>query len=173
MFKPWHIGFGSLRLVRLSRWRKDDGAHCGRRAPLLLCAMLRNRGAGFVICDGLCIVTHPPSPLAGGIDMSGGLFRFLFPAAALIFRGGVYPVFDLGHGGRAEPAGFMAVYFTLGSIAQIAICVACRRDVRPGGIVIIYTVAGVAGFVLARPRTGQFPLPWLLGGADVTVGASA
>jgi rhomboid protease GluP len=161
--------------------------NCGRRNPGLwgFAPALRSLGKdlGFVpFVTGSCIVLFALSLLAsGGLGMSGGLFSFLSPSGpSLIMFGasGRLPVFDLGSWWTLFSASWLH-----GGLLHILFNVLWIRQLGPavgelygaGRMVIIYTVAGVAGFLLSS-AAGEY-LGWLpirvLQGASVTVGASA
>jgi rhomboid protease GluP len=161
--------------------------NCGRRNPGLwgFGPALRSLGKdlGFVpFVTGTCIVLLALSLLAsGGLRASGGLFSFLSPSAeSLIFYGasGRYPVFDLGRWWTLLSAswlhgGLLHIFFNVLWIRQLGPAVG--ELYGAGRMVIIYTIAGVTGFLLSS-LAGEF-MGWLpiriLQGADLTVGASA
>jgi rhomboid protease GluP len=161
--------------------------NCGRRNPGLwgFAPALRSLGKdlGFVpFVTGTCIALFALSLLAsGGLGMSGGLFSFLSPSGeSLILFGasGRYPVFELGRWWTLLSAswlhgGLLHILFNMLWIRQLGPAVG--ELYGAGRMVIIYTVAGVAGFLLSS-LAGEF-MGWLpirvLQGAQLTVGASA
>ena len=164
---------------------KDDKCyHCGRRNPALFgfAPALRSLGhdAGFVpFVTGLCIVMYALSLALFGVSMSGGMLGFLSPQREGLFyfgASGAAPVFDYGRWWTVLSAswlhgGLLHIGFNVMWIRQLAPGVG--ELYGPGRMVIIYTVAGVTGFA-ASSLAGQFlNLPWPLGGAGLTVGASA
>ena len=164
---------------------KDDKCyHCGRRNPALFgfAPALRSLGhdAGFVpFVTGLCIVMYALPLVLFGVEMGGGILGFLSPRwEGLFFFGasGSYPVFDHGRWWTVLSAswlhgGLLHIGFNLMWIRQLAPGVG--ELYGPGRMVIIYTASGVAGFT-ASSLAGEFlHLPWPLGGAGTTVGASA
>ena len=114
------------------------------------------------------------------ILLSGASLRpMLSPSQqALILLGasGQFPVFVLGHWWTVLTAGWLHggllhIFFNMLWIRQLAPGVA--ELYGPGRMVIIYTVAGIVGFTfssLAGQLIGGLPL---IGGAQLTVGASA
>ena len=116
----------------------------------------------------------------GGMSMSGGLFGMLSPSQDSVFvfgASGAIPIFKYGRFWTPLSAmwlhsGLLHIGFNVMWIRQLAPDVG--ELYGPGRMVIIYTIAGVAGF-LASSFAGWFLpfLPWPLSGADLTVGASA
>ena len=164
---------------------KDDRCyHCGRRNPGLFgfAPALRSLGhdAGFVpFVTGFCGVMYVFTLIAGGINLGGGLFGFMSPAGLSLLAfgaSGADPVFGLGRWWTVLSASWLHasllhIFFNLMSIRQLAPAVG--ELYGPGRMVIIYTIAGVTGFTTTS-LAGQFlPFPWPLGGAPLTVGASA
>lgn len=160
--------------------------NCGRRNPGLwgFAPALRSLGKdlGFVpLVIGACVIVYALSLLAsGGLGMSGGLFGFLAPSApALVMFGGAgrWPVFVADRWWT-----FLSAMWIHGSLLHILFNMLWIRQLAPavgelygpGRLVIIYTVAGVTGFVLSS--TAGVALAWLpipfLQGAELTVGAS-
>lgn len=160
--------------------------NCGRRNPGLwgFAPALRSLGRdlGFVpFVTGVCVVVYALGLLAsGGLRMSGGLFGFLAPSGeALVMFGatGRAPVFVLGSWWTLLSAmwihgSLLHILFNLLWIRNLAPAVG--EMYGPGRLVIIYTAAGVSGFLLssvAGLTLGWLPIP-VLQGANVTVGAS-
>jgi rhomboid protease GluP len=162
----------------------DKCYHCGRRNPGLwgFAPAIRNLGqdAGFVpFVTGTCIVAYALSLLwsNGQIGMQG--FGFLSPSACSSVKlgaAGAIPVFELGRWWTLLSASWLHgsllhIFFNLYWIRQLAPEVG--ELYGPGRMVIIYTVSGITGFAMssaAGEYLGRIPL---LGGADLTVGASA
>ncbi|ODS51892.1 MAG: hypothetical protein ABS36_19160 [Acidobacteria bacterium SCN 69-37] len=161
--------------------------NCGRRNPGLwgFAPALRSLGKdlGFVpFVIGTCVVVYALSLLASGAAvMSGGLFSFLSPSViSLLMFGasGRLPVFDLGSWWTLLSASWLHgsllhILFNMLWIRQLAPAVG--ELYGPGRMVIIYTVAGVTGFLLSS--VAGLTMGWLpirvLQGATMTVGASA
>jgi membrane associated rhomboid family serine protease len=156
---------------------------CGRRRPGLFgfAALLRNVGhdMGFVPlvlwgCGALFLATLASNP--SGIRMDG-LLSMLSPSNASLFlfgASGAIPVFGYGRWWTVLSAAWLH-----GGILHILFNMMAVRNLAPvtahlygaARTVIIYTVAGITGF-LASSTIGAFA-PRVLGGASFTVGASA
>jgi rhomboid protease GluP len=161
---------------------------CGRRNPGLwgYGQALRRLGTdfGFVPlaiygCATLYILTLVVPMMLGGNVMQSGIFSILAPndVAVLLFgMSGAYPVFELRHWWTVLSAGWLH-----GSALHILFNVMWVRDLGPviadmyGGarLVIIYTVSSACGFILSSVMGYFFPGVPFLGGATVTLGASA
>jgi rhomboid protease GluP len=165
--------------------RDEKCYNCGRRSPGLwgFAPLLRSlwNDLGFVPlvvwgCGGLYVI----SLLLSGTNLviyAGGL-NFLMPSQlAIIILGasGGYPVLNLGRWWTVISANWLH-----GSALHILFNMMWVRDLAPviadvygpGRMVIIYTVAGVSGFVLST--LGAFlPRMPFIGGAGLTLGASA
>lgn len=164
----------------------DDRCYnCGRRNPGLwgYAQALRNLGRdlGFVpfvigTCFFLYVLTLIMSQ--GNIGMRG-MMSFLAPDQVALLRfgaSGAHPVFNLGFWWTVLTAGWLH-----GSALHILMNMLWVRDLAPvtaslygpGRMIIIYVAAGAAGFTLTS-LAGTFlpPIP-ILGGAQVTIGASA
>lgn len=156
---------------------------CGRANPSLwgFAPVLRRLGndLGFVQlilwgCVGLYVATLLAS--RGGIGM-GGVLGMLSPSSeALLLFGasGAIPVFGLGRWWTVLSAGWLHggllhIFFNMLWVRQLA--PATAEVYGPGRLVIIYTAAGIAGFVLSS-TAGLLPIPFLRG-ATLTIGASA
>lgn len=165
---------------------KDDRCyHCGTRNPALFgfAPALRTLGRdlGFVpLVSGFCIVMYAVSLLWGGLATGGGLLGFLsISQNSLVLFGasGAGPVFRAGHWWTllSAPwlhANLLHILFNVMWIRQLAPDVG--ELYGPGRMVIIYTVAGVAGFLASSFAGWALPfLPWPLSSGDLTVGASA
>jgi rhomboid protease GluP len=159
--------------------------NCGRWNPSLwgLSPMIRGLGQdmGFVRLImvgsiGLFLATLVAS---GGEMRGGGMMDFLSPSRmALVLFGasGAGPVFGLGHWWSVLSAGWLHggalhILFNMLWVRQLAPETA--ELFGPGRTVIIYTVAGVVGFSLSSIMGLVLPGVPLIGGAVVTVGASA
>ena len=164
----------------------DDRCYnCGRRKPGLwgFAPAFRalGRDLGFVpFVIGACFFLYVLTLVAsqGNIGM-GGLMRMLSPSGVSLLRfgaSGAAPVFAYGMWWTVLSAGWLH-----GSALHILMNMLWVRDLGPvtaelygpGRTVIIYVVAGIVGFALTS-IAGAFlpPLPFI-GGASVTVGASA
>lgn len=161
--------------------------NCGRRNPGLwgFAPILRSLGRdlGFVtFVTGTCIVLYVLMLLvSGGVSMGGGLLSFLSPSpfSQLLFgASGAYPVFLWGRWWTVLSAswlhgGLLHILFAILWIRQLGPAIA--ELYGPGRMVIIYTIAGVAGFALsstAGATLGWLPVAVLQGGA-YTLGSSA
>jgi rhomboid protease GluP len=131
-------------------------------------------------CSILYVITllgSGPAAVRGG----GGLFGILAPSGPMLFlfgASGSLPVFGLGRWWTVLSAGWLHgnllhIFFNMLWIRQLAPPTA--EMYGPGRTVIIYTVAGVCGFLLSSfmgAYFGWLPIPFLRG-AQFTVGASA
>jgi rhomboid protease GluP len=168
---------------------RDDKCYmCGRANPGLwgFGPVLRRLGAdfGFVpIVVGGSVVLYLLTLLASGnaIFQVNGLFSILSPSGpALMLFGasGAFPVFGLRRWWTVLSAGWLHggllhIIFNMMWVRQLG--PATADLIGPARTVIIYTVAGVAGFLLsslAGAYLGWMPIPQLRG-ARLTVGASA
>jgi len=166
--------------------RDEKCFNCGRRNPGLwgFAPLLRSLGndLGFVTLviwssSALYIISMLLSGTA--MRMGGGLFGFLAPDSSVLFllgaSGGI-PVFGYNRWWTVLSAGWLH-----GSLLHIIFNMMWVRDLGPavadmfgpGRMVIIYTVAGVAGFVLSSFAYAFLPHFPFLSGAGFTVGASA
>jgi rhomboid protease GluP len=164
----------------------DDRCYnCGRRNPGLwgYAPALRTLGRdlGFVpfvigTCFFLYVLTLIMSQ--GNIGMRG-LMSLLAPSPVSLLRfgaSGAHPVFNLGFWWTVLTAGWLH-----GSALHILMNMLWVRDLvpgtanlyGPGRAVIIYIVAGVAGFTCTSFAGYFLPGVPFIGGAQVTVGASA
>ena len=163
----------------------DRCYHCGRRNPGLwgFAPAIRRLGQdlGFVpFVTGACVVVFALTLLCSGgrIGMAG--FNFLQPDGCSLLQfgaSGAVPVFLMGRWWTVLAAswlhgGALHILFNVLWIRQLAPEVG--ELYGPGRMVIIYTVAGIAGFALSS-AAGNFLafMPPLLRGAPLTVGASA
>ncbi len=163
---------------------------CGRRNPGLwgFSPLLRRFGNDFgfiklVIygCSVLYVATLVMTVAFGGNIVGGSLFGMLAPDTLIVRAfgaSGASPVFGLGMWWTVLSAGWLH-----GSALHILFNMMWVRDLGPatadiygaGRMIIIYTIAGVAGFLLSSTAgyyLGGLPIP-ILRGAYVTLGASA
>ena len=166
--------------------RDEKCFNCGRRNPGMwgFAPLLRSLGndLGFVPLviwgsGALYII----SMLLSGTTMrlGGGLFGFLAPDSGMLFllgaSGGI-PVFGYNRWWTVLSAGWLH-----GSLLHIVFNMMWVRDLGPavadmfgpGRMVIIYTLAGVSGFLLSSFAYAFLPHLPFLSGAGFTVGASA
>lgn len=161
--------------------------NCGRRNPGLwgYAPAFRALGhdMGFVtFVTGLCIAVYVLTLAVSGGDIGGGgsIMNMLAPnsySLLLFGASGALPVFRLDRWWTVLSAAWLHgsllhIFFNMYWIRQLAPAVG--ELYGAGRMVIIYTVAGVAGF-LASSLAGQylFFMPRILSGAQLTVGASA
>jgi rhomboid protease GluP len=168
---------------------RDDKCYtCGRSNPGLwgFGPLLRQLGAdfGFVpIVVGGSGVLYVLTLLVSGsaIFQITGLLSILSPSVPALFlfgASGAIPVFRFGRWWTVLSAGWLHggllhIVFNMMWVRQLG--PATADVIGPARTVIIYTVAGISGFVLssvAGAYLGFIPIP-LLHGAGFTVGASA
>ena len=168
------VGVGDKRCLTCGRWNPGMWGF----GPLLT-KLGRDMGfTSFVM--GACIVMYIVSLAIDfrGLSMNG-LFNFLSPSGESLFlfgASGTYPVFGFGRWWTVLTAGWLHaslihIGFNLMSLRNVADPVA--EFYGANRMVIIYTAAGVSGFVastLAGRYVGHLPL---IGGGQFTVGASA
>lgn len=162
----------------------DDRCYnCGRRNPGLwgYAPALRNLGRdfGFVpLMTGATIVLYVLSLLLSRGDMQMFTLSPSGPILFLLGASGAAPVFDYGRWWTLLTAGWLHgnllhIFFNVLWIRQLAPAIA--EIYGPARMIIIYTVAGIAGFALSS-FAGEY-LWWMpvyfLRGAQLTVGASA
>jgi rhomboid protease GluP len=166
--------------------RDEKCFNCGRRNPGLwgFAPLLRSLGndLGFVplvvwSSGALYIISLLLS--GNAMRMTGGIFGFLAPDSNMLFllgaSGGI-PVFGYGRWWTVLSASWLH-----GSLLHIIFNMMWVRDLGPvvanmygaGRMVIIYTVAGVSGFLLSSFAFAFLPRLPFLSGAGFTVGASA
>lgn len=161
--------------------------HCGRPRPGMwgLTPLLRRLGQdlGFVeLVIGGCALLYLATLLADTAHLSvgGGGFSLLSPSRESLFlfgASGAGPVLLYGRWWTLLSAGWLHggllhIVFNMLWLRQLAPAVA--EYYGPARMVLVYTVAGVAGFGLST--VGPVFLPFLapvLGGGGMTVGASA
>jgi rhomboid protease GluP len=166
--------------------RDEKCFNCGRRNPGLwgFAPFLRTLGndLGFVplVIWGSSALYVVSLLLSGtAMRMAGGIFGFLAPDSTVLFllgaSGGI-PVFGYTRWWTVLSAGWLH-----GSLLHIIFNMMWVRDLGPavaemfgpGRMVIIYTVAGVSGFLLSSFAYAFLPHLPFLSGAGFTVGASA
>jgi rhomboid protease GluP len=121
---------------------------------------------------GFCAVLYAVTLMWGGISMGGGLFGMLSPSQDSVFvfgASGAIPIFKYGRfwtplsrdvAPRRSPAHRLQRH--VDSPARAG----CRELYGPGRMVIIYTIAGIAGFTASSLAGWFLPfLPWPLSGA--------
>jgi len=160
---------------------------CGRANPSLwgFAPALRQLGAdlGFVpLVIGGSVILYILSLVVSGPDVlrpGGGFLNILAPnARALVMFGasGAVPVFGLGSWWTVLSAtwlhgGLLHILFNMMWVRDIGPSTA--DIIGPARTVIVYVVSGVCGFLLSSFAGAYFPAIPLLGGASLTVGASA
>jgi rhomboid protease GluP len=166
----------------------DDRCYsCGRRNPGLwgFGPVLRRLGndLGFLPlvvygCSALYVISILLTMSRGGNPLGGSILSVLGPSnVALIVMGasGAIPVFEFGRWWTVLSAGWLHggvlhILFNMMAVRQLGPAVADLYGA--GRLVIIYTIAGVTGFLLSSFMGHYLPLP-LLGGGGITIGASA
>jgi rhomboid protease GluP len=132
----------------------------------------------FVI--GTCAVVYILTLIAsrGNVRMSG-LFGFLGPSGLTLIAfgaSGADPVFVAGRWWTVLSAGWLhagALHIIVNMVAVRQLAPGVAELYGPGRMVIIYTAGSVVGFTLSS-LAGQFmPRLPIIGGAGLTVGASA
>jgi rhomboid protease GluP len=167
----------------------DDRCYsCGRRNPGLwgFGPALRRFGndLGFLTlvvygCAALYLAMLLMTVIFGGNIMGGGLFSLLAPhtnVARAFGASGMVPVFLEGKWWTVLSAGWLH-----GSALHILFNMMWVRQLGPatadiygaGRMVIVYTVASVTGFLLSSAAGYVMPNLPIIGGAYVTLGASA
>jgi rhomboid protease GluP len=170
---------------------RDDRCYmCGRANPGLwgFAPLLRRVGgelsfAPLVIgaCATLYVLTLITTVVLGGSVGMGGLFSILSPSTQALFlfgASGAIPVFGAGRWWTVLSAswlhgGVLHILFNMLWVRQLG--PATVDVIGPARTVIIYTVAGICGFLLSSGAAVAFatvPVP-LLHGAEFTIGASA
>jgi rhomboid protease GluP len=159
--------------------------NCGRRNPGLwgFAPVLRNfgRDLGFVpFLIGTCVLAYGASLLLsrGEIGMESA-FRLFAPnvrALEALGASGAYPVFVRGRWWTVLSASWLhgsAIHILLNLMWVRQLAPATAELYGAGRSVIIYVVAGVAGFALSSLAAVFLPHFALLSGSDFSVGASA
>jgi len=166
----------------------DDRCYsCGRRNPGLwgFGPALRRFGndLGFLSlvlygCSALYLVSLALTVATGGNLFSGSVFSMLGPSQySLLVLGasGAWPVFGVGRWWTVLSAGWLHggalhILFNMMWVRQLGPAVADMYGAAR--MIIIYTVAGITGFLLSSFMGAYVPIP-ILGGGYVTIGASA
>src|SRR6186997_939309 len=163
----------------------DDRCYnCGRRNPGLwgFAPALRALGndLGFVpFVIGTCIILYALTLLMSGPGIGMRGMGFLAPSLDALFvfgATGVIPVFGAGRWWTILSASWLHgsllhILFNMMSLRQLAPAVADLYGA--GRMVIIYTAAGVGGFLLSAVAGAYLPNLPFFGRAQITVGASA
>jgi len=163
----------------------DTCYNCGRRNPGLwgFAPALRALGGdlGFVpFVIGTCAVLYGLTLVfSGGSIGMGGFFNILSPSSQALFlfgASGSLPVFAGGRWWTILSAGWLHggalhILFNMLWVRQLA--PATSEMYGPGRMVIIYIVAGAAGFALSSFAGAYIPPLLFLRGGQFTVGASA
>ncbi len=168
--------------------RDDECLNCGRRNPGLwgFAPLLAKLGRGNLDESFIGFITIACAALFTAsllVDVSGigmrGIMGFLSPSTSGLFlfgASGALPVFQFDRWWT-----FLTATWLHGSLIHILFNMYAVRMVGPAIIefyglsrmVIIYTVAGSAGFILTSAlRYFRLSIPFF-GGADLTIGASA
>lgn len=166
----------------------DDRCYnCGRRNPGLwgFGPALRRFGndLGFLSlvlygCSALYVISLAVTVATGGSLMSGSVFSMLGPsryAVVLLGAAGAGPVFYADRWWTLLSAGWLHggalhILFNMMWVRQLGPAVADLYGAAR--MIIIYTIASAAGFLLSAFMFRYLPIP-LLGGGFITVGASA
>jgi len=169
--------------------RDDKCYSCGRANPGLwgFGPALRRLGTDFgfvpVVITGSTLLYFLALILSGGNVQTGG-FSIIAPSGEALYvlgASGAVPVFGFNHwwtllSATWLHAGVLHILFNMMWVRDLGPLSA--EIVGPARTVIIYTMSGVAGFLLSS-AAGQFmprlPMPFgmFLHGSDLTVGASA
>ena len=169
--------------------RDDKCYSCGRANPGLwgFGPALRRVGTDFgfvpVVITGSTLLYFLALILSGGNVQTGG-FSIIAPSGEALYvlgASGAVPVFGFNHwwtllSATWLHAGVLHILFNMMWVRDLGPLSA--EIVGPARTVIIYTMSGVAGFLLSS-AAGQFmprlPMPFgmFLHGSDLTVGASA
>jgi rhomboid protease GluP len=166
---------------------RDDKCYtCGRANPGLwgFAPLIRQLGTdlGFVpLVIGGSTTLYVLTLLASGSAalQVQGLFSFLSPSSQILRlfgASGALPVFGYGRWWTVLSAGWLHggalhILFNMMWVRQLAPVTA--EIVGPARTVIIYTVAGVTGFLLTSVAGAFMPPIPFLSGAGITIGASA
>src|SRR5437764_13881480 len=160
---------------------------CGRRNPGLwgFGPVLRRfeNEFGFTTailygCGGLYALSLLLTVLSGGTPFSGSIFAILGPNAVAyeaLGAAGAIPVFVEGRWWTILSAGWLhagALHILLNLMWVRQLGPAVADMYGSARMVIIYTVAGITGFLLSSFMGAYVPIP-ILGGGYVTIGASA
>jgi rhomboid protease GluP len=172
---------------RLVGVQDDRCLNCGRWNPGLwgFAPALRRFGHDFGFIEAVttaCVLLFLAMlvftvMLGRGIGM-GGLFTFLSPAfeAAIVFgAAGALPVFKLGRWWTVLSAGWLHggllhIVFNMMAIRQIG--PACSDLYGPARTIIIYVLSSATAFLLSSFMGYWFGRIPIIGGAELTLGAS-
>lgn len=154
--------------------------NCNRRNPGLwgFAPAFRRLGQdlGFVpLVMGGTISIYVLSLLVSGSGMRP-LLGPSTPALLLLGASGSYPVFTLGHWWTVLTAGWLhagLIHIALNLLWIRQLAPAIAELYGPGKMTIIYTAAGVFGFAFTSLAAHYIGFVPFLGGAQVSVGASA
>ncbi|MEE8368127.1 MAG: rhomboid family intramembrane serine protease [Thermoanaerobaculia bacterium] len=167
---------------RLVGVQQDKCGYCGRSNPGMwgFASVFRKLGndLGFVeLVIGGCAVLYLLTLAADphGVTM-GGALSFLSPSSRSLFlfgASGAIPVFSFDRWWTVLSAswlhgGLLHIFFNMMWVRQLA--PATANLFGPGRMVLIYSMAGVSGFLLTSVVAAYFSL---LRGASFSVGASA
>lgn len=159
--------------------------NCNRRHPGLwgFAPALRSLGQdlGFVpFVIGTCIFIYLLTLVfSQGSIGTRGAFTLLSPSTQALFlfgASGAFPVFEFGRWWTVLSAGWLhggLIHIFFNMWAMRALAPPAADLYGPGRMVIIYTVAGVAGFTLSSVAGAYIPPLLILRGGQFTVGASA
>jgi rhomboid protease GluP len=164
--------------------RDDKCYSCGRVNPGLwgYAPAIRalGRDMGFVpLVIGASVILYALAMLASGGEIGGGGLAILSPSTrALVWFGasGAIPVFYLGDWWTVLSAGWLhaGVLHILFNMMWVRNLGPSAVDIiGPGRTVILYVVSGASGFMLSSLMGAYGPQIPFLGGASLTVGASA
>lgn len=166
----------------------DTCYNCGRRNPGLwgFTGVIRTLGRDMGIVPliiGPCVILWGLellfSSATGGMGAGGGLFSLLSPSltASVVFgASGAVPVFGMGRWWTVLSAawlhaGLLHIGFNMLAVRQLA--PGTVELYGPARTMIIYVVAGVAGFALSSFAGAYIPGFLFLQGGRFTLGASA
>jgi rhomboid protease GluP len=166
---------------------RDDKCYtCGRSNPGLwgFGPALRRLGADFgftQVVIGACVILWAATLLMSGsaIGGGGGILSALSPSSTVLIlfgASGAYPVFGLGRWWTVLSAGWLhagLLHIGMNMYWLYQMGPALTELFGSARTVIIYTAGGVAGFALSSIAGAYFPNIPLLGGAQLTIGASA
>jgi rhomboid protease GluP len=157
---------------------------CGRWKPGLwgFAPWIRNLGNDLGFVQFILVATiglYVATLVASSSLMMGGMTELLAPDGYALFAfgaSGSTPVFAYGRWWTVLSAGWLHggllhIFFNMLWVRQLAPETA--ELFGPGRTVIIYTIAGVTGFLLSSIMGELLPGIPFLGGAQLTVGASA
>ena len=165
--------------------RDDKCYSCGRSNPGLFGygPLVRQFGAAFSFGNlviGACVTLYVITLLMSGSAIRmDGIMSMLAPSQEVLFlfgASGAFPVFAAGRWWTVLSAGWLHVgllhiVMNMYWIRQMG--PAMSDMLGPARTVIVYTVGGIAGFLLSSVAGQYFPPLPFLRGAGITVGASA